>query len=78
MTLPTNSHSVASPGLTTATGEAAGDTAAAVARLRQRLRGALGTQLPTQVQAGQQRTGAVVDRQARQELARAILDEAVR
>ena len=78
MTLPTNSHSVASPGLATATGEAAGDTAAALARLRQRLRGALGTQLPTQVQAGQQRTGAVVDRQARQELARAILDEAVR
>ncbi|MDX6296092.1 MAG: hypothetical protein QOH50_5485, partial [Kribbellaceae bacterium] len=26
MTLPTNSHSVASPGLATATGEAAGDT----------------------------------------------------
>ena len=78
MTLPTNSHSVASPGLATATGEAAGDTAAGLARLRQRLRGALGTQLPTRVQAGQQRTGAVVDRQARQELARAILDEAVR
>lgn len=78
MTLPTNSHRVTSPGLATATGEAAGDTAAALARLRQRLRGALGTQLPTQVQAGQQRTGAVVDHQARQELARAILDEAVR
>ena len=60
MTLPTNSHRVASPGLATATAEAAGDTTAALARLRQRLRGALGTQLPTQVQAGQQRTGAVV------------------
>ncbi len=78
MTLPNNSHRVASPGLAAATVGAAGDTAAALARLRQRLRDALSTQLPTQVQAGQRRTGTVVDRQARQELARAVLDEAVR
>ncbi|MGB6163293.1 MAG: ATPase, T2SS/T4P/T4SS family [Pseudonocardiaceae bacterium] len=73
MTWPNNSR-----GLAAATVGVAGDTAAALTRLRQRLRDALSTQLPTQLQAGQRRTGAVVDRQARQELARAILDEAVR
>ncbi|TCO62920.1 hypothetical protein [Actinocrispum wychmicini] len=48
-----------------------------VGRLRQHLRDTLGTELPLRVDAQQRRTGAPVAREARRELARAILDEAV-
>jgi pilus assembly protein CpaF len=50
----------------------------AVGRLRQHLRDTLGTELPLRVDAQQRRTGAPVAREARRELARVILDEAVR
>jgi Flp pilus assembly CpaF family ATPase len=53
-------------------------TAAAVGRLRQHLRDALAAELPPQVDAQQARTGAAVTREARRELARSILDNAVR
>jgi Flp pilus assembly CpaF family ATPase len=52
------------------------DMSAAVGRLRQHLRDTLGTELPQRVDAQQRRTGSV-SREARRELAQAILDEAV-
>jgi pilus assembly protein CpaF len=61
------------------TGTAEGhEEAAALARLRHRLRATLGTELPKRVEAQQRRTGAAVTREGRRELARAVLDEAVR
>ena len=67
------------PGAPVITGEdEASETTAALGRLRQHLRGALTTALPEQVQAQQRRTGTPVTREARRELARAILEEAVR
>jgi Flp pilus assembly CpaF family ATPase len=50
----------------------------AVGRLRQHLRDTLGANLPQRVDAQQRRAGVPVAREARRELARAILDEAVR
>lgn len=50
----------------------------AVGRLRQHLRDALGADLPQRVDAQQRRTGTPIAREGRRELARAILDEAVR
>lgn len=50
----------------------------AVGRLRQHLRDTLGTELPQRVDAQQRRTGAAFTRDSRRELARAILDEAIR
>jgi Flp pilus assembly CpaF family ATPase len=52
------------------------DMSAAIGRLRQHLRDTLGTELPQRVDAQQRRTGSV-SREARRELAQAILDEAV-
>ncbi|WP_438672340.1 CpaF family protein [Solihabitans fulvus] len=49
---------------------------AAIGRLRQHLRDTLGTELPQRVDAQQRRTGSV-SREARRELAQAILDDAV-
>ncbi|CAM3755849.1 CpaF family protein [Kibdelosporangium persicum] len=49
----------------------------AVGRLRQHLRDTLGTELPRRVDAQQRRTGMSVTSEARRELARAILDDAV-
>ncbi|MFI7676420.1 CpaF family protein [Actinophytocola sp. NPDC049390] len=54
------------------------DVTAAAGRLRQHLRDALAAELPKQVDAQQLRTGAPVTREARRELARSILDTAVR
>ncbi|PXY16978.1 CpaF family protein [Prauserella flavalba] len=50
----------------------------ALGRLRQHLRDTLGAELPRQVEAQQRRTGVAVTREGRRELARAILDEAIR
>ena len=50
----------------------------AVRRLRQHLRDTLGTELPQRVDAQQRRTGSAVTKDARRELARAVLDDAVR
>jgi pilus assembly protein CpaF len=52
-------------------------TVQAAGRLRQHLRDTLGTVLPQRVDAQQRRTGSVVTKDARRELARVILDEAV-
>jgi pilus assembly protein CpaF len=49
----------------------------AVGRLLQHMRDTLGTELPQRVDAQQRRTSAPVTREARRELARAILDDAV-
>ncbi|NKQ59007.1 CpaF family protein [Amycolatopsis sp. K13G38] len=49
-----------------------------VTRLRQYLRDRLGAELPRRVEAQERRTGAAVTREGRRELARAVLDEAVR
>ncbi|ONI71148.1 type II secretion system protein E [Actinosynnema sp. ALI-1.44] len=54
-----------------------GQALEAVGRLRQHLRDTLGTELPQRVDAQQRRTGSAVTREARRELARAILDEAI-
>jgi pilus assembly protein CpaF len=56
---------------------AAGDMSAAVGRLRQHLRDTLGTELPQRVDAQQRRSGTTVSREARRDLARAILDDAI-
>lgn len=70
---------VLDPGAPVITGEGeAPDATAAVGRLRQHLRGALATELPAQVQAQQRRTGTPGTREGRRELARSILEEAVR
>jgi pilus assembly protein CpaF len=53
------------------------DMSAAVGRLHRHLRDALGTELPQRIDALQRRSGAAVTREARRELAQAILDEAV-
>ena len=53
------------------------DMSAAVGRLRQHLRDTLSTELPQRVDAAHRRTGASVRREARRELAQAILDDAV-
>ncbi|MGH8919504.1 MAG: CpaF family protein, partial [Actinomycetes bacterium] len=67
------------PGAPAITGEdEAPETTTALDRLRQHLRGALATELPQQVQAQQRRTGTPVTREGRRELARGILEEAVR
>lgn len=58
--------------------EPAAGTGAALERLRQHLRKTLGTELPKQVEAQKHRTGEDVTREGRRELARAILDDAVR
>lgn len=50
----------------------------ALGRLRQHLRDTLATELPQQVDAQQRRTGAAVTREGRREVARVILDEAIR
>jgi Flp pilus assembly CpaF family ATPase len=50
---------------------------AAVGRLHQHLRDTLGTELPQRVDAQQRRSGSAVTREARRELAQAILDDAV-
>lgn len=50
----------------------------ATTRLRQHLRDTLAVELPQRVDAQQRRTGTPVTREARRELARGILDEAVR
>ncbi|GLY71372.1 CpaF family protein [Amycolatopsis taiwanensis] len=50
----------------------------AVSRLRQHLRDTLGSELPKRVDAQQGRTGATVTREGRRELARTVLDDAVR
>jgi Flp pilus assembly CpaF family ATPase len=49
----------------------------AVGRLRQHLRDTLGAELPQRVEAQERRTGATVTPEARRELARMVLDEAV-
>jgi Flp pilus assembly CpaF family ATPase len=49
-----------------------------VGRLRQHLRDALAAELPGRVEAQQRRTGTAVTREGRREVARQILDEAVR
>ena len=54
-----------------------GQAPEAAGRLRQHLRDTLGTELPLRVNAQQRRTGAPVTREARRELARAILEDAV-
>jgi Flp pilus assembly CpaF family ATPase len=53
-------------------------TAEAVGRLRQHLRDTLGTELPQRVDDQQRRTGTAVTKEARRELARQVLDDAVR
>ncbi len=53
------------------------DLSAAVGRLRQHLRDALGTELPQRVEDQQRRSGSAVTREARRELAQAILDDAI-
>jgi Flp pilus assembly CpaF family ATPase len=53
-------------------------TREAIGRLRQHLRDTLGAELPQRVDAQQRRAGVAVTRDGRRELARAILDEAVR
>ncbi|MBB5157466.1 CpaF family protein [Saccharopolyspora phatthalungensis] len=58
--------------------ETSSEATAALARLRQHLRDALATELPNAADAQQRRTGTAVTREGRRELARAILDEAVR
>lgn len=58
--------------------EQAPDIRAAVGRLRQHLRGTLGTELPQRVEAQQRRTGEGVTQEGRRELAHGILDDAVR
>jgi len=50
----------------------------ALGRLRQHLRDTLGAELPLRVDAQQRRTGIAVTRDGRRELARTILDEAIR
>ncbi|WP_027946968.1 CpaF family protein [Amycolatopsis taiwanensis] len=50
----------------------------AVGRLRQHLRDTLSSELPKRVDAQQGRTGATVTREGRRELARTVLDDAVR
>jgi Flp pilus assembly CpaF family ATPase len=50
----------------------------AVGRLRQHLRDALGAELPGQVDAQQRSAGTPLTREGRRELARSILDDAVR
>lgn len=55
-----------------------GQTAEAVGRLRQHLRDTLGTELPQRVDDQQRRTGSAVSKEARRELARQVLDDAVR
>ncbi|TWP46090.1 CpaF family protein [Lentzea tibetensis] len=54
------------------------DLTVAAGRLRRHLRDTLAAELPRQVAAQQPRTGAPVTREARRELARSILDTAVR
>jgi pilus assembly protein CpaF len=53
------------------------DLSAAVGQLRQHLRDTLGTELPQRVDTQQRRSGSTVTREARRELAQAILDEAI-
>ena len=53
------------------------DLSAAVGLLRQHLRDTLGTELPQRVEDQQRRSGSTVTREARRELAQAILDDAV-
>src|SRR4051794_23301242 len=52
--------------------------AEAVERLRRHLRDTLAAQLPQRVEAQQRRTGVTVSGDDRRELARSILDEAIR
>jgi pilus assembly protein CpaF len=67
------------PGAPVTTGEdQAPEATAAVGRLRLHLRGTLATELPQQVQAQQRRTSTPATREGRRELARGILEEAVR
>jgi Flp pilus assembly CpaF family ATPase len=54
------------------------EATAALARLRQHLRDALTNELPNAVDAQQRRTGTAATSEGRRELARSILDEAVR
>ena len=63
--------------VTTSMPTASSDTAAAH-RLRRHLRSAQADEIPEQVQAEQRRAGATVTWAARRDLARAVLDEAVR
>jgi pilus assembly protein CpaF len=54
------------------------ETVEALGRLRQHLRDTLGTELPQRVDVQQHRTGTAVTTAGRRELARTILDDAVR
>lgn len=60
------------------TDEDTADLSAATTRLRQHLRERLNTELPQRVADQQDRTGTTATREARRELARGLLDEALR
>ncbi|MFD0201424.1 CpaF family protein [Saccharothrix carnea] len=66
------------PPLGWSTDEDTADLSAATTRLRQHLRERLNAELPQRVADQQDRTGTTATREARRELARGILDEALR
>ncbi|SES36119.1 Pilus assembly protein, ATPase of CpaF family [Actinokineospora terrae] len=66
------------PPLGWGTDEDTADLSAATTRLRQHLRERLNAELPQRVADQQDRTGTTANREARRELARGILDEALR